>query len=297
MDSDYLYYFLFLALIFASVFLVVKQIISQREEIFLRLPMDDTAVAKDKKKNNAEAPMKKVLKALTPISQKVLPFLKQKRTERALLSAGSVMNVLEFISFKLLSALLGFIAGLIIFSSRPMFIFITVLMGFLYPDMWLRKKISARHKSIIRDLPNVIDLLHLCVNAGLDFMLAVNRVIKDFKPCPLRDELSEVWRESQIGRSRKQALQNLVWRVNLVDITSFVRTLIQTDKMGAPMGEALEIQAEELRMRRFQRGEAMAFKAPVKLLFPLLVFILPVVLVIVGGPVILQFVRGGSMGF
>ena len=118
MDSDYLYYFLFLALIFASVFLVVKQIISQREEIFLRLPMDDTAVAKDKKKNNAEAPMKKVLKALTPISQKVLPFLKQKRTERALLSAGSVMNVLEFISFKLLSALLGFIAGLIIFSSR-----------------------------------------------------------------------------------------------------------------------------------------------------------------------------------
>jgi tight adherence protein C len=207
------------------------------------------------------------------------------------------MTVLEFISFKLLSALLGFVVGLIVFSSNPMFIFITIFMGFFYPDMWLRKKIARRHKSIIMDLPNVIDLLHLCVNAGLDFMLAVNRVMRDYKSCPLRDELAEVWRESQIGRSRKQALQNLVWRVNLADITSFVRTLIQTDKMGAPMGEALEIQAEELRVRRFQRGESMAFKAPVKLLFPLLVFILPVVLVIVGGPVILQFMRGGAIGF
>lgn len=295
MDGSLVRY-IYMALIFGSVFLVVQQIVAQKEELFLRLPEEEAAEVAKKKKQQRNV-FKKVLKFMEPISAKALPYIKQEPIKRKLLSAGGVMTLLDFVSFKLLCVLFALLFGSIIFSSKPNFIIVAGFIAFVYPDMWLRKKIVKRQNEIIKDLPNIIDLLHLCVNAGLDFMLAVSRVIKDFKPCPLRDELSEMWRESQIGRSRKQSLQNLAWRVNLPETTSFVRTLIQADKMGSPMGEALEIQAEELRVRRFQRGEAMAFKAPVKLLFPLMAFILPVVMVIVGGPVLLQFLRGsGGMG-
>ena len=131
----------------------------------------------------------------------------------------------------------------------------------------------------------MIDLLNLCVDSGLDFMLAVHRVIRDFKKCSLTDELSEVGRETRMGASRRDALHHLTRRVNLLELSSFVRTLLQADRMGSPMGEALKIQAEEIRMRRYLQGEETALKAPIKLLFPLFMFILPAVLVIVAGPI------------
>ena len=283
-------YYMFLTLVFGSVFLVINQIVSQKQELFLRLPLDEVAQRKKKDKQREAA---KILKVLSPLGKKLLPYIKQKKTERALKSGGSWLTVPEFVAFKILTTFFGFVCGAIIFSREPMYITFFVFCGFMYPDFWLKQKISARHSLIRQDLPNVIDLLNLCVNAGVDFMLAVHKVIKEFKPCPLRDELSEVWRESQIGRSRREALRGLAWRVNLAEVTSFVRTLIQTDKMGAPMGEALRIQAEEIRVRRFQHGEAQAAKAPIKLLIPLMLFIMPVVLVIIAGPIMLQFMRGG----
>jgi len=283
-------YYMFLTLVFGSVFLVINQIVSQKQELFLRLPLDEVAQRKKKDKQREAA---KILKVLSPLGKKLLPYIKQKKTERALKSGGSWLTVPEFVAFKILTTFFGFVCGAIISSREPMYITFFVFCGFMYPDFWLKQKISARHSLIRQDLPNVIDLLNLCVNAGVDFMLAVHKVIKEFKPCPLRDELSEVWRESQIGRSRREALRGLAWRVNLAEVTSFVRTLIQTDKMGAPMGEALRIQAEEIRVRRFQHGEAQAAKAPIKLLIPLMLFIMPVVLVIIAGPIMLQFMRGG----
>lgn len=283
-----LMYYVFLMLVFGSVFLVVRQFINQKQEMFLRLPVEE-AMGKEEK----ERVTPKVFKTLTPISAKLLPLLKQEQTKRALICAGAAMSVLEFLSFKLLAGLFGLVVGVILFSSKPMYIVVACAVAFFYPDLWLKQKISKRQRTIRQDLPNVIDLLNLCVNAGVDFMLAVNRVIKEYKPCPLRDELSEVWRESQIGRSRREALRGLAWRVNLPEMTSFVRTLIQADKMGAPMGEALRIQAEEIRIRRFHHGEEEAAKAPIKLLFPLLFFIMPVVLVIIAGPILLQFAGGG----
>jgi len=101
-----------------------------------------------------------------------------------------------------------------------------------------------------------------------------------------------------MGETRRAALKNFGWRVDMHEVHSFVRTLVQADRMGTPMSEALNLQAEEIRVKRFQTGESMALKAPIKLLFPLFAFILPVVMIIVGGPIILQFVRGGiQFGF
>ncbi|MDD5691707.1 MAG: type II secretion system F family protein [Candidatus Omnitrophica bacterium] len=232
--------------------------------------------------------------------EKRIPFSTE-GIRRRLIKAGLPMGVLEFLAFKVLAIIFVPAVALIFLSGnlpKNMVFAVSLLVGFFIPEMWLNQKIGKRLHSIRRDLPNIIDLLNLCVSGGMDFMLAVNRVVKDLKPCDLTRELGEVYRETQVGKSRREALKNFGWRVDMPEVHSFVRTLIQADRMGTPMSEALNVQAEEMRVRRFQMGESMALKAPIKLLFPLFAFILPVVMIIVGGPIILQFSRGGiNFGF
>lgn len=215
--------------------------------------------------------------------------------KRRLIKAGSPMGIAEFMLFKLLALSIIPILAFIFLGSGSfpkLWLFIgSLLAGWFIPEMWLNSKIKKRQNSIRRDLPTVYDLLNLCVSGGLDFMLAVVRVVKDLKPCELTAEMSEVYRQTQMGKTRRDALKNFAWRVDMPEIHSFVRTLVQADRMGTPMADALKSQAEEIRMRRFHNGEAAALKAPIKLLFPLFAFILPVVLIIVGGPIILQFTR------
>jgi len=219
---------------------------------------------------------------------------------KRLIRAGSPMGLLEFFSFKVLSLvfvpLVGFIFLGKFFPRKDLFFIVSLAAGYFIPEIWLNKKIRKRQQNILRDLPNVIDLLNLCVGGGLDFMLAVSRVVRDLKLSDLTMELAEVYRQIQIGKTRREALKNFAWRADLPEVHSFVRTLVQADRMGTPMSEALKLQAEEIRVRRFQRGEAMALKAPIKLLFPLFVFILPVVLILVAGPIILQFSKT-NVGF
>jgi len=217
--------------------------------------------------------------------------------KRKLLTAGKPMNTGQFIAFKIL-LMAGLPCGVfVIFHPNPEFLILALAVGFFFPDLWLRNKIKNRHAAVLRELPYVIDLLNICIGAGLDFMLAVNRVIKEFRPCVLVDELKVLSREINMGSSRRDAMKSFSVRINNPEVSSFVRTLLQADRMGTPIGEVLKMQAEEIRIRRFQRGEEMALKAPVKLLFPLLMFILPVVLVIVAGPILIQFTRGGLVKF
>jgi len=221
--------------------------------------------------------------------------------KRKLIKAGLPVGLWEFLAFKVLAFILVPAVFFILLGDRfPKNIVLTgsLAIGFFLPELWLNNKIKKRQRAIRRDLPNIIDLLSLCVGGGLDFMLAVNRVVKDLKPCDLTRELSGVYRETQMGKTRHEALKNFAWRLDMPEVHSFVRTLVQADRMGTPMADALNLQSEEMRMRRFHYGEEMALKAPIKLLFPLFAFILPVVLIIVGGPIMLQFVRGGlNIGF
>ena len=216
--------------------------------------------------------------------------------KKKLVKAGSPMGAMEFLAFKVLSLAGAPILGLTFLGAqlpKETILISSLLIGFFLPELWLRNKIKARQLRIRRDLPSIIDLLNLCVGGGLDFMLAVNRVVRDLKPCDLTRELAEVYRETQIGKTRREALKNFASRVDLPEAHSFVRTLVQADRMGTPLAEALSMQAEEMRTRRFQNGESMALKAPIKLLFPLFAFILPVVLIIVAAPILLEFLRGG----
>lgn len=251
-----------------------------------------------------EDSLKGMRKSWRPMSNKFKDFerrVKAGHLRRNLIRAGVPMGVLEFFAFKLLTVLalplLGYLLlGAFLPGNTLILILVCLAIGFFLPEVWLRNMIKRRQRRIQKDLPNIIDLLNLCVSGGLDFMLAVNRVVKDLRPCDLTAELAEVYRQTQVGESRREALKNFAWRTDVPETHSFARTLIQADRMGTPMAEVLKMQSEEMRVKRFQRGEAMALKAPIKLLFPLFVFILPVVLILVAGPIIIQFAKGG-MGF
>ncbi len=228
---------------------------------------------------------------------KILKFRELREKVRDLLAAaGSSLTVEQFFAIQevciiFLPVIYVIFVGLP--NIQPAWIVGLAGIGFILPGLWFKQKIKARRRAIAKALPNVIDLLNLAVGAGLDFMVAVKKMVEWSKPDPLVNELLQTWQETSMGTTRREALQNMARRINIPEISSFVRTLIQADRMGTGIEEALRMQSEEALHLRFQRAEREALKAPIKMLFPLLVFILPVVLVVVAGPVILQFLQGG----
>jgi tight adherence protein C len=126
--------------------------------------------------------------------------------------------------------------------------------------------------------------------------MAVKWVVDKSEPNPLVEELDLLLMETKVGKPRRQALQDMAKRMDLPEVYSFSRALIQAERLGTPVGAALNILSEEVRDSRFRRGERLALQAPIKMLFPLIFFIMPVVGIIVGGPVLLQFLEGGIPG-
>ncbi len=161
-----------------------------------------------------------------------------------------------------------------------------ILLFYLYPMLWLRSVLSARHRAIQRAF--VLDLLTLAVEAGLDFMTALQRNCERRALDPLNEELIQVIREIQLGTPRRNALRNLSARVGLGDLRAVCFALIQADELGVSIGSILRIQSDQMRQRRFERAERLANEAPVKMLGPLMLFIFPAVFIILLGPTLTQ---------
>ena len=169
------------------------------------------------------------------------------------------------------------------------------MLGFLYfyayPLMWLRSTLKKRHFAIMRALPFVLDLLTLSVEAGMDFMSALQRNCNSRRLDPLNEELIRMTREVQMGISRRVALRNMAERSRQGDLKAVSFALIQADELGVPIGPILRIQSDQLRQRRFDRAERLANEAPVKMLGPLLLCIFPAVLIVLLAPILLQAVK------
>ena len=178
--------------------------------------------------------------------------------------------------------------------KNPDFLFmwlaIGFVMGYMMPEFIVKGKISKVKNVIIKELPDAIDLLGLCVNAGLDFMLSLKWVVEKSPPSVMVDELNTVLQEINVGKTRRDAIRDLARKYELPDLSTFSRTLIQADKMGTSVTEALNILSEDMRLNRFRRGEQIALKAPLKMLVPLLLFIFPTVGVLIAGPIFLDFI-------
>jgi len=180
-------------------------------------------------------------------------------------------------------------------QNRTMWLVMMIGLGYYLPEFMLRGQIQKVKNSIIRHLPDTIDLLSLCVNAGLDFLLALKWVIEKSTPSVLILELQQVMQEVNVGKPRRDALTDFANKYQIPDLSTFTRALVQADRMGTSVADALNIISEDMRISRFRRGEQTALKAPLKMLIPLLFCIFPVVGILVAGPVLLQFMEGNTI--
>jgi tight adherence protein C len=237
------------------------------------------------------------IKALRPVVRLNRALgLEQKRNQlENYLTAGKVtLSQSEFLVIKELAAAAGVATYLATIGLRrfdPFIMSAVLAIAFFLPEVWLRYRISRRRRSIARDLPEVVDLLALCVEAGADFMNALQRVVREYRRCPLRDELALLLQEVRVGKRRREAFRSLANRVQVPEVTALSRTIIHADRMGTGMVQALRIMSEDCRLQRYHQAERFAQMAPLKMLIPM-VFIMGSVLLVVAGPVMLQFIRG-----
>ena len=240
-----------------------------------------------------------VFRVLLPLTQNLDPLLRRPSFAPSaaaaswqLTAAGyeGLLTGREFVALKLLVPLVASILLLLLFIPLGFDAFLPWLIGtllaWMWPLHWLRAARAARAKSIVRALPFVLDLLTLSVEAGMDFMGAVQRNCDRRAMDPLNEELLRMQREIQIGTTRRNALRNLSDRVRIPQIRTLTTALIQADELGVSIGTILRIQSEQLRQERFERAEKLAHEAPTKMLFPLLLFIFPATIIVLLGPVL-----------
>ena len=217
-----------------------------------------------------------------------------RRVDEQIIMAGyeGVITARQFLGLRILIAFMGVLmcVGAAI-AGNPVFGLIILSGMIIYPPTWLKKTIEARHKSIQKALPNVLDLLTLSVEAGKDFLTSLRDILARRKRDPLGAELERTFHEIQLGKKRTQALKDLVDRVKQPDLSSVMNSIIQSDELGVSIAQLLRIQGDQLRMKRFQRAEKLANEAPVKIIFPIAFFIVPAVMGIMGGPLVIQLMR------
>lgn len=225
----------------------------------------------------------------------------REKYKRNLASAGltEILSPEDFFSFKLF-LIVGFpivFLGLRTFLEEtwPLnYIFPISILGFFYPDIWIRGKIQDRQAEIIRNMPFAVDMLALSVEAGLDFIAAMSKVNEKAKPSALTKEFEILMKEIKIGASRAEALRNMAWRVDLIQISSFCATLIAADSVGASIGPILKALSVEIRQKRSSDVEKAGATAATKILFPMLFLIVPAVFIVVGAPLALEAMTGGK---
>jgi len=200
----------------------------------------------------------------------------------------------EFFSVKeILAVVLSIPIYLYLPENFKMLVILAAFFIFFIPDFILRSKVKSRKESIVRVLPETVDLLALCVSAGLDFMASVRWITAKAHSNPMIEELKSLLEEIRVGRSKVDALKGMSKRLNIPEVSSFIRNLIQAERMGTPVEETFQIISDDVRMRRAYRGKREAMKSSIKMLIPLIVFILPIILIIVAGPILIDFMKGG----
>lgn len=165
--------------------------------------------------------------------------------------------------------------------------------GWMYPAIWLRDRLTARRREVLKSLPFYLDIITLCVEAGLNLQGAINQAVLKGPKGVLRDEFQRVLRDIRAGKPRAESLRNFAARLGEAPVTNFVASIIQAERMGMSLGPVLRAQADQQRVDRFLRGEKLAMEAPVKMLFPLIAFIFPCTFIVLFFPIVIKFLNAG----
>lgn len=246
---------------------------------------------------NKPAIRERIQQAIDPLSKAIpLSPADVSRTRRWLIQAGfrDAIDVNYYFGVRVLLAAVGFgiVALLSGLDNPPLLIGLTGL-GFILPRFILKRLIKDRQQRIRLGLPDALDLTVICVEAGLALDQALNRVGQDLHHAhpDLSDEFHLVNLEMRAGKPRAEALRNLVERTGVDDIRALVGTLIQTDRFGTSVAQALRVHSDSLRTERRQRAEEQAAKTTIKMVPPLVIFVLPSIIFVTIGPAVIELIR------
>jgi tight adherence protein C len=248
-----------------------------------------------------------VVPILNTMAQFVARFTPQRTLETTrhnLELAGNPYNLTaaQFLVVRGVAAVvLGFVIGLLMTVTRTswpqsvLYPLLSLTLGFFLPVLWLSSQVARRKNSVIKSLPDAMDLLTVCVEAGLGFDGAMQKITEKWKD-DLAMAFGRVLQEVRLGKTRREALRDMAERTDVPDITSFVAAIIQADQLGVSMAKVLRIQSDQMRVRRRQRAEEKAHQAPIKMLFPMVFLIFPSIYIVLLGPAVLMITSGGAKG-
>jgi tight adherence protein C len=263
------------------------------EEIELSLPFSERVLAP-------------LLTGLAEFAMRFSRAESQRALQHKLDLAGNPYEMSQFVGTRILAGFLlaglgiagAFLAKSLPFMQRVLMPLVGGGLGYYLPVLSLGSKISRRQKEILRSLPDALDLLTICVEAGLGFDAAMAKVAEKWDN-ELCMAFSRVIQELQLGKLRREALRAMADRVEVPDVTTFVAAIIQADQLGVSIARVLRIQSEQMRVRRRQRAEELASQAGIKMLPAIVFLIFPAIFVILLGPAAIQVIvmfQAGNLG-
>ena len=258
--------------------------IDQRDELDVDLEM-----------SFAERVLRPGIQGLARGATGVLPQSVLSDIQHQLLMAGSPMKLNTFITFWMSSLAVFGLIGFLVFVTAgglPALAvgFVLVGVGYMLPRMWIKGRVKAKQKAVILSLPDNLDLITTCVEAGLGLDAALARVAEQGQG-PLPGELQRMLRDVAMGKLRREAMQELSDRLGVEELSNFIASIIQAEKLGVGISQVLRVQSDQLRTQRRQRAERLANEAPVKMIFPLVLLIFPAFLAVILAPAVIQISR------
>ncbi len=246
-----------------------------------------------------------LLKALSERVQKMTPQASREQARQKLELAGIAHKITagQFFTLRIVgTVVLGILGVFLAFTMRtaPGYQRLAFgaggfVLGNYLPVLLLTSKIQRRQEEVLKALPDALDLLTICVEAGLGFDASMSKVAEKWD-----NELSLAFtrtvQEMQLGKLRREALRDMANSLDVADVTSFVAAIIQADQLGVSMAKVMRIQSEQMRIKRRQRAEEKARQAPVKIMIPLAFLIFPSILIVLLGPAVIQVKNSGMFG-
>ncbi|MFN8527263.1 MAG: type II secretion system F family protein [Anaerolineae bacterium] len=234
-----------------------------------------------------------LVKQIASLTTKMTPQKQLEDIRHQLELAGMSTDPASFFTLRLIfTGAMGIGAFLVFFIMAPntfgrtqalLFTVGFVAIGYFMPGMMISSRIKRRQNNIIKALPDALDLLVICVEAGLGFDMAMGKVFEKWEN-ELAVAFGRVLREIQLGKTRRDALRDMSNRMDVPDVTTFVAAIIQADQLGVSMGKILRVQADQMRVKRRQRAQEKAHQAPVKMMIPMVFLIFPSIWIVLLGP-------------